>query len=78
MNKQYCRYCSWMCVGDANYCGKHHKCYSDNTITKTNKCKDFEFNEIDAINGNTYRARTRKENKQIQKQIQIEELCNEL
>lgn len=47
---QYCRYCAYMVVGDANYCEKHNKCLADNTIKSINHCKDFVFNELDATN----------------------------
>lgn len=59
---QYCRYCAWMCCGDANYCGKHKKCYSDDAIKRINKCKDFEFNEMDALDPDkTYKPRIKNE-----------------
>lgn len=47
--KQYCRYCNNMVCGDANYCTVKKETYSDSTIKSVNKCKDFEFNEIDAL-----------------------------
>ena len=63
MNK-YCRYCAYMCCGDANYCSKHNECYSDEKIKRVNRCKDFEFNPIDAINpGQKYTPRKSKPNR---------------
>ena len=50
--KQYCRYCSWMIIGDVNWCDKHDKSLSDSTIKTINHCKDFLFTEIDAIDMN--------------------------
>ena len=59
---QYCRYCSNMVCGDANYCAVKQRCYSDQHIKQANKCKDFEFNPIDALaeNANGYRPRQKK------------------
>lgn len=62
--KQYCRYCAYMCCGDANYCEKNKKCYSEEKIKQVNKCKDFIFNESDALGtGNTYKPRKKKRKK---------------
>lgn len=46
---QYCRYCNNMVCGDANYCSVKKQTFTDAYICHTNKCKDFEFNEIDAL-----------------------------
>lgn len=55
---QYCRYCSNMVCGDANYCSVKQTTFSDAYICHTNKCKDYEFNEIDALGtGRTYKPR---------------------
>ena len=56
---QYCRYCNNMCCGDANYCSPKNACFSDKEIKRPNKCKDFEFNPIDALfeNEKGYKAR---------------------
>lgn len=59
---QYCRYCNNMVCGDANYCSVRQECYSDAKIKRANKCKDFEFNPIDALyeNENGYIPRQNK------------------
>ena len=59
---QYCRYCSYMVCGDANYCEIKDRCYSDEHIKHTNQCKDFELNPIDALrlNDKCYRPREKK------------------
>ena len=49
---QYCRYCSNMCCGDANWCEVKQSTYSDSTIKAPNHCKFFEFNPIDALGEN--------------------------
>lgn len=65
--RQYCRYCSYMCCGDANYCSRKAKCLSDSCIKRVNHCKDFSLNEIDTLGENEkgYKPRTKKENKQL-------------
>lgn len=56
---QYCRYCNNMVCGDANYCSAKKTTFSDAYIRHTNNCKDFEFNEIDAL-GETSGYKPRK------------------
>ena len=75
---QYCRYCSYMCCGDFNYCEIKKRTYSDEHIRHTNHCKDFDLNPIDAIrlNEKCYRPRPKRpEPDGIQ--ITIEELMND-
>lgn len=43
--KQYCRYCSHCCYGDAIYCEAKNKTMSENTAKSVNHCKDFEILE---------------------------------
>lgn len=52
-----------MVCGDANYCSVKQRCYSDEHIKRTNKCKDFEFNPIDALGENEkgYQPRQKKQ-----------------
>lgn len=70
--KQYCRYCSHMICGDANYCEAYHKCFTDEKIKRVNKCKKFSFNEIDALTFNKYNPRKNKKNYE-QTSINLEE-----
>ena len=49
---QYCRYCSNMVCGDANYCTVKEQLFSDEYIKATNKCKEFDLNPIDALGEN--------------------------
>lgn len=59
---QYCRYCNNMVCGDANYCTVKEATLSDSYICRTNKCNDFEFNEIDALDhSRTYKPRKEKQ-----------------
>lgn len=46
---QYCRYCAHMVCGDFNFCREKHRSFSDSQICKTNTCKRFELNPIDAL-----------------------------
>ena len=46
---QYCRYCSHMVCGDANYCEVKDRTYSDKYLKHTNTCMHFDFNPIDAL-----------------------------
>lgn len=55
--KQYCKYCSNMACGDANYCSINGVCYTDKQISRANKCKYFDFNPMDALTGNIYKPR---------------------
>ena len=47
--KQYCRYCANCVCGDIVYCSEHKNEMSEATAKKVNQCKDFVFNEIDAL-----------------------------
>lgn len=46
---QYCRYCINCVLGDAPYCSKHEKTMNESYVKRTNKCKDFDFCEIDVF-----------------------------
>lgn len=72
--KQYCRYCSYMVCGDANYCSNFKRTFSTEYIKKPNKCKRFDFNEIDALgeNPNPYKPREKKINQTCSGQIAFE------
>lgn len=50
--KQYCRYCSSaIATGDdvTIYCEKYRKTKSKGSCLTVNKCKKFEFNELDVF-----------------------------
>lgn len=70
---QYCRYCSNMVCGDANYCTVHNECYTEKQICRPNKCIEFEFNSMDALGLNTkgYQPRKPKEKEGFE-QMKIE------
>lgn len=54
--KQYCRYCSWLCYGDAPYCEVKEEVKSESAIRHANKCHDFTLSELgDVETGKQYR-----------------------
>lgn len=71
--KQYCRYCCYLVVGDANYCTKHENAMSEATAKSLNRCSDFAFNPIDAFfeNEDGYKPREQKNPKKEQCDGQI-------
>lgn len=70
--KQYCRYCAWLSVGDSNYCEQRKECLSEEYCKRVNKCKHFEFNEIDAFNfEKTYKPKEIKEKNYEQLKLEI-------
>lgn len=76
--KQYCRYCTYLVVGDANYCTVKNKCMSESSAKSVNRCREFELNVIDAFGENQkeYTPREPKE-EQIEGQLNILDYCQE-
>ena len=68
---QYCRYCSFMVCGDANYCSVRETTYSDSYIKNPNRCKDFELNPVDALYENPDGYRPIKQKQEDGEQIEI-------
>lgn len=68
---QYCRYCAYMVCGDANYCTEKQYTKTDEQIKRSNKCKEFLLNPIDALYENTegYKPRIAKKPKEQGEQI---------
>lgn len=62
---QYCRYCTYLVVGDANYCTAHEICMSDASAKATNKCSDFILNTIDAFGENEAGYKPREPKKKV-------------
>lgn len=57
---QYCRYCIHLATGNGIWCGKHEKVLSESYTKVPNRCKDFDFCEIDAYGENQrYRPRSK-------------------
>ena len=69
---QYCRYCFNMVCGDVNYCSLKQRIYTDEQICRTNTCKDFELNPIDALGVNDKGYKPREHIKPVGEQIKIE------
>ncbi len=61
--KQYCRYCCYatQVEEDMCACNKLNIVMNKQNACRPNKCKMFEFNEIDVFNfGHTYKPRKAK------------------
>lgn len=57
---KYCRYCAHMVSGDANYCEIKKQTFTDEQISRTNRCRDFELNPTDSLTGRAYKPRAPK------------------
>jgi len=66
-----------MCCGDANYCSVKKITLSEQYIKRANKCKDFEFNPIDALFENKKGYQERKKQKANEDQLKLEVNKNE-
>ena len=64
---QYCRYCIHLATGNGIWCGKHEKILSESYAKCPNRCKDFDFCEIDAFmeNHRPYRPRSPPKKKEV-------------
>lgn len=69
--KQYCRYCTNFCTGNGNWCEAKHIEPSDVYAKRPNRCKEFDFNEMDAYDI----ARVYKPRKEKPKEVCMENLC---
>ena len=66
---QYCRYCSNCIYGDVFYCDEKEITMNEEEVKRSNKCKYFQFCEIDVIDQNrTYKPR--KMNKKTKKEYE--------
>lgn len=70
---QYCRYCSWFVTGNGNYCEKLRIEPTDEYAKRTNRCRHFDLNPIDAYgeNGRGYQPRKPKINDGKQLKMQL-------
>lgn len=71
---QYCRYCAWCCYGDFTWCEKRQKIMSEVSAKRSNRCKDFVLNPIDAFHENErgYVPRRKTEKKYEQTMLKLE------
>ena len=73
MDKQYCRYCAFLCYGDAPYCTDHDKVMSESTIKSVNHCSDFALSDLgDVETGRMYRPRKERVKTGLEGQIKME------
>lgn len=67
---QYCRYCAWLSPSDY-YCEKKKICLSEKSCKRINKCKNFEFNEIDVFDI-TRIYKPKPQNKKLSEQLKLD------
>jgi len=80
--RQYCRYCTYLSVGDRIYCWNKGKFLKKSTAISTNKCKLFDLNPIDAFRSNDkgYTPRVKKKiapDECAEKQMTLKEVLHE-
>ena len=71
---QYCRYCSWFVTGNGDYCTKDERELSESYAKRTNKCKNFDLNPIDAYGENKNGYQPRKQRPKVGQQLRMEAL----
>lgn len=69
---QYCRYCTWFVTGNGNWCEKKQTERTDRQAKRTNSCRDFDLNPMDAYQENIIGYRPRKAAKKTYQQIRME------
>lgn len=75
LDMRKCRYCTHCIVGDAVYCDKRKRTYSESYAKSTNNCGDFELNVIDAFFENERGYQPREPKPTVDdRQITFEEL----
>lgn len=72
---QYCRYCSFFVTGNGSYCTKKYIEISDKYAKRTNHCKEFELNPMDAFGENEkgYCPREQKTQDDDWEQLRLED-----
>ena len=77
--KKYCRYCSYAFIAEENciYCEVKKDLINNQKAKLINKCKDFNFNEIDVFDiKNIYKPRSEyKHVKKTYEQLTLFELA---
>ena len=67
--KQYCRYCAYLVTGNGIYCTLKGKTLSESYTKSINKCKEFNFCQMDAYFENEKGYCPRKKKKYDDNQI---------
>lgn len=52
-----CRWCTQLTTGNGIYCSAKKKCLSESYTKRVNKCKDWEFCDLDAYDLHEYKPR---------------------
>ena len=68
--RHQCRWCTALVTGNGIYCQTHDKCLSESYTKRVNKCKDWNFVNIDAYTFGEYKERVRND-KQVKGQITL-------
>lgn len=58
--KQYCRYCTWLCIGNGIWCNQRSKELSESYTKHQNKCTDYDNCNIDVYTGIERKIRVSK------------------
>ena len=70
--KQYCRYCSWLCYGDAPYCMLKEIVKTDASIRSANLCPEFALSVLgDVKSGKMYNPREKRKEDISEGQIRM-------
>lgn len=58
---QYCKYCNNLVTGNGIYCAVKDRTLSEASTKRINRCPSFEFNPIDAFDGeHLYKPQNRR------------------
>ena len=60
--RHQCRWCTSLCTGNGIWCSEKKKCLSESYTKRVNKCKDFQFVNMDAYTLEEYKQRVRHNN----------------
>ena len=71
---QYCRYCEYFVTGNGNYCEAKMTEPTDEQAKRTNKCKLFRLNPMDAFDENKKGYVPREPKQDDGEQIRMEDL----
>ena len=69
--RHQCRWCSSLTTGNGIYCGALKRTKSEPSTKRVNRCRYFEFCEIDAYSFEVYKQRI-QHMKQVEGQMRME------
>lgn len=68
--RHQCRWCCELITGNGIYCEAKNKCLSESYTKRVNKCRDFQFTDMDAYTFERYKPRVQY-SKQIEGQASL-------